>query len=196
MAIGDFYSGWFDMASLNDQSAQTVIQKLKRQFCTHGTPATVITDNARRFNCQAFSDFAKSWDFKHITSSPYYPQSNGLAESAVKRAKQLLEKTKRDNSDLYQNLLNIRNVPTDLLLGSPAQRLMSRRLRTAIPTSASLLKPSVNTQVTTQSEKRRKQQQTSYDKSATPLPLLKPGQVIRLQTPKGHDKLGVCFKLR
>ena len=68
---------------------------------------------------------------------------------------------------------------------------MSRRLRTAIPTSASLLKPSVNTQVTPQLEKRRKQQQTSYDKSATPLPPLKPGQVIRLQTPKGHDKLGV-----
>ena len=191
MAIGDLYSGWFDMASLNDQSAQTVIQKLKRQFCTHGTPATVITDNARQFDCQAFSDFAKCWDFKHITSSPYYPQSNGLAESAVKRAKQLLEKTKRDNSDLYQNLLNVRNVPTDSQLGSPAQRLMSRRLRTAIPTSASLLKPSVNTQVTPQLEKRRKQQQTSYDKSATPLPPLKPGQVIRLQTPKGHDKLGV-----
>ena len=60
IAIGDMYSGWFDMASLNDQSAQTLIQKLKRQFCTHGTPATVITDNARQFDCQALSDFAKS----------------------------------------------------------------------------------------------------------------------------------------
>ena len=71
MAIGDLYSGWFDMASLKDQSTQTVIQKLKCQFCTHGTPAMVITDNARQFDCQAFSDFAKCWDFKHITSSPY-----------------------------------------------------------------------------------------------------------------------------
>ena len=191
MAIGDLYSGWFDMASLNDQSAQIVILKLKRQFCTHGTPATVITDNAQQFDCQAFSDFAKSWDFKHITSSPYYAQSKGLAESAVKCAKQLLEKTKRDNSDLYQNLLNVRKVPTDSQLGSPAQRLMSRRLRTAIPTSASLLKLSVNMQVTPQLEKRHKQQQTLYDKSAMPLPPLKPGQVIRLQTPKGYDKLGV-----
>jgi hypothetical protein len=191
MAIGDTYSGWFDMASLNDQTAQTVIQKLKRQFCTHGTPATVITDNARQFDCQAFRDFAKAWDFKHITSSPYYPQSNGLAESSVKRAKQLLEKTKRDNSDLYQNLLNVRNVPTDSQLGSPAQRLMARRLRTAIPTATPLLKPTVKTQVTPQLEKKRKQQQASYDRSATPLSPLKPGQVVRLQTPKGHDKLGI-----
>ena len=85
---------------------------------------------------------------------------------------------------------NVRNVPTDSQLGSPAQRLMSRRLRTAIPTSVSLLKP-VNTLVTPQLEKRRKQQQTSYGKSAMPLPPLKPGQIIRLQTPKGHDKLSV-----
>ena len=84
MAIGDLYSGWFDMASLNDQSVRTVIQKLKHQFCTHSTPATVITDNARQFDCQAFSDFAKCWDFQHIISSdPYYQQSNMASRSPL-----------------------------------------------------------------------------------------------------------------
>ena len=46
---------------------------------------------------------------------------------------------------------------------------MAPGLRTSIPTSASQLEPSVNTQVTPQLKKRRKQQQTPYDKSAMPL---------------------------
>ena len=133
LALGDSYSGWFDFASLDDTCASTVIEVLKRQFSIHGIPRIVISDNARQFDCFAFKQFAQSWGFQHTTSSPYYPQSNGLAESSVKRAKLLLEKTKREGSDLYRNLLNIRNVPTDPQLGSPSQRLMSRRLRTTSP---------------------------------------------------------------
>ena len=191
MAIADSYSGWFDMAQLKDQSSYTVIQKLKRQFSIHGIPATVVTDNARQFTSHEFTDFAKQWDFEHKTSSPHYPQSNGLAESAVKRAKMLLEKTKRDNSDLHLNLLNIRNVPADSTLGSAAQRLMTRRLRTPVPTAPSLLQPSVKTHVTPRLEQKRHQQKAAYDKTAMPLKPLNPGQVVRLQTPKGHDLLGV-----
>lgn len=52
------------------------------------------------------------------------PQSNGLAENAVKQATNLLCKCK-DSSDPLLGLLNLRNVPTDQTLGSLAQQLMS-----------------------------------------------------------------------
>ncbi|XP_038047830.1 uncharacterized protein K02A2.6-like [Patiria miniata] len=194
LALGDSYSGWFDFASLDNTCASTVIEVLKRQFSIHGIPRIVISDNARQFDCFAFKQFAQSWGFQHTTSSPHFPQSNGLAESSVKRAKQLLEKTKRDGSDLYRNLLNIRNVPTNPQLGSPSQRLMSRRLRTTIPTPTPLLKPAIYTRVTAQLRKRQQQQKSTYDKSAKPLRPLKPGQVVRLQSPKGHDQLGIVQK--
>ena len=94
----------------------------------------MISDNGPQFASQEFADFAKSYDFHHITSSPHYPQANGFAESTVKLSKQLLEKTEREQSDLYYNLLNVRNnIPTNPALGYPAQRLMSRRLCTTIP---------------------------------------------------------------
>ena len=125
----------------------SVITILKRQFSTHGIPATVITNNARQFDCHEFQQFSQTWNFHHITSSPLYPQSNGLAESSVKRAKLVLEKTQREGSDIYRDLLNIRNVPADHKLGSPSQRLMSPRLRTTVPTTDSLLKPTIQTQV-------------------------------------------------
>ena len=191
VALGDSYSGWFDFAQLDSTTAFAVIEILKRQFSTHGIPRTVVSDNARQFDCHEFQQFAKSWGFHHITSSPNYPQSNGLAESSVKRAKQILEKTKREGSDLYRNLLNIRNVPADHKLGSPSQRLMSRRLRTPVPTATPLLKPKVQQHVQRQIQHKHHLQKASYDKSAKPLRPLSPGQVVRLKTSKGHNQLGV-----
>ena len=63
--------------------------------------------------------------FYSTTSSPEFPQSNGLAERAVRSAKQLMEKSHRDGSDVFLSLLNLRNIPRDPTLGSPAERLMS-----------------------------------------------------------------------
>ena len=43
-----------------------------------------MTDNGPQFDSAEFAMFAKKWSFKHDTSSPRYPQSNGKAENAVK----------------------------------------------------------------------------------------------------------------
>ena len=66
-------------------------------------------------------------------------------ESAVKIAKSLLQKAKRDGKDIWLFLLEWRNVPTQGLDSSPCQRLMSRRTRSLPPVSNSLLKPKVMT---------------------------------------------------
>ena len=39
-----------------------------------------------------FRFFMQNWLIEHRTSSPHYPQSNGLAESMVKVPKNLIEK--------------------------------------------------------------------------------------------------------
>ncbi|CAB3262453.1 unnamed protein product [Arctia plantaginis] len=64
-----------------------------------------------------------------ITSSPYYSQSNGLAENAVKIAKHLIKKNE-DNID--KALLEYRSTPLENGF-SPAELLMGRKLRTFLP---------------------------------------------------------------
>ena len=49
----------------------------------HGIPETVISDNGPQYFSHKFADFASSYSFHHITSSPHYPQSNGQAECTV-----------------------------------------------------------------------------------------------------------------
>ena len=141
LVIVDSYSGWFEIDLLRDLTANTVITKLKRHFSVHGSPHKLISDNGTQFTSQRFTDFALAWDFSHVTSSPEYPQANGLAERAVRSAKQLMDRSKRDGTDVFLNLLNLRNVPRDHTLGSPAERLMSRQTRTTLPVSKRLLGP-------------------------------------------------------
>lgn len=112
----DSYSGWYEIDLLRDATSAAVITKLKRHFSVHGAPHTLITDNARQYTSQRFKDFAEQWDFSHVTSSLEYPQSNRLAERVVRSAKQLMEKSHRDGTDVFLNLLNIRNIPRDQVL--------------------------------------------------------------------------------
>ena len=66
---------------------------------------------------------------KHITSSPHFPQSNGLAEHAVKTVKQLI----RQSDDQILGLLNYRSTPLPRCGLSPAELLMERQLQTTLP---------------------------------------------------------------
>ena len=71
------------MDQLKIITSQCVINKLKRHFSVHGIPHKLLSDCGTQFMSQTFCDFAKNWDFTHVTSSPEYHQANGLAERAV-----------------------------------------------------------------------------------------------------------------
>ncbi len=188
----DSYSGWFEIDQLPNMTSATIITRLKHHFATHGAPQQLMTDNAAYFTSREFQEFARIWDFFHVTSSPHYPQSNGLAERAVRSAKHLLEKCARDRTDVYAALLSLRNVPRDGL-PSPAQRLLSRRTKTFIPMAKAMYVPKVETQVQAALTRTRQRGKTHYDRSARPLAALQAGQTVRIQTDRGYDRLATVI---
>ena len=96
VVVTDSFSGWFEFAMLGNTSSRMVIGKLKEIFARYGIPDVLYSDNGPQYSSEEFQKFAREWGFNHVTSSPYHPQSNGLAERAVRSAKDLLEKCKRD----------------------------------------------------------------------------------------------------
>ena len=65
----------------------------------------------------------KEYNVNHITSSPHYPQSNGLAEKYVQFVKNLFYKAKGEGKDLFKCLMVYHNTPLSNNLWSPMQIL-------------------------------------------------------------------------
>ena len=121
--IVDHYSDYFELESLRNVAASTVIRAMKRNFVPHGIPDTCISDNGPQFDCHGFSWFTRDYGFALVKSSPYHSHGNGKAESAVKIAKNILKKSREE--DPYIALLDITiHLSRVTLFYSPAQRLM------------------------------------------------------------------------
>ena len=95
-----------------------------------------------------------------------HAQSNGQVERFVQTIKRLIKKTERDNGDINIALLNYRNTTLDGIGASPPQLLMSRKLRTKIPTVEKELKPTIQTPKITQINKKQTIQKKYFDKTA------------------------------
>ena len=67
-----------------------IIGAMKPVFARHGIPETVISDNGPQNVSAEFREFSMKY-FGHVTSSPYFAQSNGQAERTVKTVKKLLK---------------------------------------------------------------------------------------------------------
>ena len=97
---------------LKNTGTLDVVDIMQEHFARYGIPNTLISDNGPQFTSEVFDNFASKYEFVHKTSFPYHQQANGKAENAVKMAKQILEKAKKDNQDSYLALLEWRNIPS------------------------------------------------------------------------------------
>lgn len=183
----DYYSNFWEIDQLASTSASTVIIKLKNHFARYGCPDTVISDNGPQFSSQEFAHFSKCWKFKHQTISPGNSKANEKVEAAVKTAKQLLRKSK----DTHLALLDYRNTPSQGTSTSLAQRLMSRRTKTLLPTTETLLKPQVPDLEEMQRLLRQRQlkQAQYYNRTAKDLPKLEISNVVCMKPIKNHEHI-------
>ena len=141
LLVTDYFSRYPEVAKLDSLTSQSVIQHLKSIFARHGIPDELRSDNGPRFEpmrTREFADFAKDYGFKHVSSSPRFPQSNGFVEAMVKVIKSGFKK----NADIYKMLLEYRATPLENGY-SPAELLMSRKLKTTLPKSPDQLHPQV-----------------------------------------------------
>ena len=184
LVMVDYYSGFIEINLLqNGTTSKQIVAHCKSQFSRHGIPDRLITDNGPQFSSTMFKEFSKCYGFEHQTASPHYPQSNGMAEKAVQTAKNLIKKAILDKRDPYLALLEYRNTPISDTLGSPAQRLMGRRTKTLLPTTAKLLQPKlINPQSVFRELRNRKTlQKFYYDRHTTALKPFSVGDKVMMK---------------
>lgn len=133
LLVADYYSKMPFVKSLRTLSSKETIDYLESIFAIHGIPRTLLTDNAKQFTSLEFKTFQKQWEFNHVTSSPYYPQSNGFIERMVQTVKNCLKKSKETKQNPQLALLALRTTPVDNSLPSPAELLFNRKVQNQIP---------------------------------------------------------------
>ena len=166
----DYWSNFFEVVEIHRKTAQSVITQLSVQIARHGIPEVLITDNGSEFDNQEFKNFSSQWHFEHRTSSPRYPQSNGMVANAVKTCKGLLVKTKEHKKDPHTCTL--------------------------LPTAETFLQPNSDTKTTARNLAARKRLQCrQYNRGIKNLAPLKAGDAIHLKLP-GEKKwsLGHCTR--
>ncbi|UYV71909.1 K02A2.6-like [Cordylochernes scorpioides] len=178
LVVIDYYSRFPEMIQLDRLTASVVVRSCKSIFARHGISETVVSDNGTQFGAaREFANFARQYGFTHVTSSPRFPQSNGMAEAGVKIAKLILKK----NQDPSLGLLEYRSTPLENGC-SPAELLMGRKLRTTLPIAPENLNPKlVDSQTLKRKEgRKRKAMKSRYDRrcGATDMEELSEGDTV------------------
>ena len=82
ISILDGYSrsiiAWDLRESMKAQDVGIVFQKAKERY-PNAAPRC-ISDNGKQYKCKEFKTFVTNNGYTHVTTSPYYPQSNGKQE--------------------------------------------------------------------------------------------------------------------
>uniref|UniRef100_A0A1Y1NHV7 RNA-directed DNA polymerase n=3 Tax=Photinus pyralis TaxID=7054 RepID=A0A1Y1NHV7_PHOPY len=165
LVLIDTFSKWIELVRLSSKTADSIIKVLKSIFSTHGIPSKLYADNMP-FNSRQFRQFSQDWSFELTFSSPYYHQSNGLAERGVGICRAMLNKCDDIQGDIFNIMLEYRNTPVLGTPYSPAQLLFSRLCRTKLPITNESLAPKVVSQFRDELLKNSLTKKAYYDRTA------------------------------
>ena len=126
LLVVDYTSKFPVVHMLTSMTGQHIAKQCKLIFSEYGWPETLISDNGPCYTAEVFTNLIREYNVNHITSSPHYPQSNGLAEKYVQLVKNLFYKAKEEGKDLFKCLMVYHNTPLSNALQSPMQILGSR----------------------------------------------------------------------
>ena len=185
LVVSDYFSRFLEILHMPTITASQVVLKLKTVFARFGCPDQVVSDNGGQFACEEFREFAKEFDFQHITSSPHNPQGNGHAERGVQIAKTILQQ-----KDPLLALMCYRATPCTTTGVSPAELLMGRKIKTTLPTLEKNLQPRwPNLKAVRNKDAKEKEKQAFYFNlrhGAKTLPSLKPGDPVLVKLDHQH----------
>ncbi|XP_057835773.1 uncharacterized protein LOC131046125 [Cryptomeria japonica] len=124
----DYFTKWSEVVPLRNSSETKILAFLEELVCWYGLPKTIILNNACAFTGSCVTQFDLHQGIYLKTSSNYYPQENGLAESTNKNLIRLIKrmgsKHKREWHHLLRNALWVDHIMPKKILKNTAYKLV------------------------------------------------------------------------
>ena len=182
LVIVDAYSKWPEVIAIKSTSVAKTIEVLRTVFARTGLPNIIVSDNGPQFTSEEFAHFTAANGIKHITSAPYHPSTNGLAERFVESFKMSLKTSKKDSCSVAKKLSNFlmayRNAPHCTTNETPAKLFIGRDLSSRLD----LVKPDIRREVEQKQCEMRERRNSALRK-------FEPGQSVSIRDyRKHHDR--------
>ena len=126
LILVDYMSRFPIVRKLTSMTAECVTTHLTSIFNEYGPPEMIVTDNGPCYNSETFRAAMLQHGVHHITISPHYHQSNGLAEGYVRIVKSLFNKAHEQGTNPLIALRIYRTTPLSADLPSPYELLFNR----------------------------------------------------------------------
>ncbi|UYV66132.1 K02A2.6-like, partial [Cordylochernes scorpioides] len=159
LIVVDSHSKWIEAIPMRETTTRKTIEQLRRLFSSYGLPEELVSDNGPQFTGSEMKGFLEGNGIKQTLIPAYHPQSNGLAERAVRTIKTALDKNKRKIGDthtiqdtLSKVLLAYRSTPHVTTGKTPSELFIGRALRTRV----SLIHPGLASRVRDQQARQMK----------------------------------------
>lgn len=178
MVVIDSYTRWLEILPVKNITSATTIEALRDIFARFGLPKFLVTDNGPQLTSGEFENFCSENGITHIKVTPYHPQSNGLAERAVRTFKERMRASDRSltqSQRLAQFLFSYRNTTRRSTNRSPSQLMFGRNLRSRFD----LIKPDVLRNM----EYDKFKQKQYHDRSATAYQSFEEGEDVWVNNP-------------
>jgi hypothetical protein len=135
----DLFSHWVEVMAVPADSAADVVYAIHERIVpTHGYPEVIVTDRGSHFRNALMKTFVEKYDIRHVFTTAYHPQANGIIERMHLDLKNAIDAL-IDESDLsvvawdeilFQAVL-VQHTRRHSGLGvSPDMLVMGRHLRT------------------------------------------------------------------
>jgi hypothetical protein len=96
----DYLTRWPEAKAVPDAGAETLAKFIFEEIiCRHGVPKMILSDNGKNFISETVRILCEKFLIKHIFSSPYHPQTNGMVERLNRTLCNSLAKVKEKEED-------------------------------------------------------------------------------------------------
>lgn len=134
LIILDAKSRWAEIKILQNEAptSSNTIKLLDQVFSFHGYPSVMVSDNAKIFSSDYFTEYCKSNGIVQKFTAPNHPATNGLAERNVQTLKRRLKTMSNEKLSIHEKVQKIlfRYRATPLVDGkTPAENYLNRKIK-------------------------------------------------------------------
>ena len=123
--IVDYTSRFPVVHKLTSMTHQCIASHFRLICSEYGWPETLVSDNGPYYTSKVFTNPIGEYNVNHITSSPHYLQSNGLADNMFRLSRTCSTKPKRKEKTCLSVLWCITPHPCQVLYAHPCKYLQA-----------------------------------------------------------------------